>query len=44
MSVSIFSYAGEVTVGFMVNGRLVDDPSSLVDDFEVSLQEVLAAA
>jgi hypothetical protein len=41
MSVSIFSYAGSVTVGFMVNGNLVDDPSTLVGDFETSLEEVL---
>jgi diacylglycerol O-acyltransferase len=44
MSVSIFSYAGSVTVGFMVNGNLVDDPSTLVDKFEASLEEVLAVA
>lgn len=40
MSVSIFSYAGEVTVGFMVNGRLVEDPQTLVADFEATLAEL----
>jgi len=34
MSVSIFSYDGEVTVGFMVNGRLVEEPHDLVAAFE----------
>jgi WS/DGAT/MGAT family acyltransferase len=43
MSISIFSYAGGVTVGFMVNGRLVDDPTCLVEDFGASLTELLAA-
>jgi hypothetical protein len=26
MSVSVFSYAGKVTVGFLVDDALVDDP------------------
>ena len=42
MSVSIFSYDGEVTVGFMVNGRLVDDASVLVGAFEAAAAELLA--
>ncbi len=43
MSVSIFSYAGEVTVGFMVNGRLVEHPQVLVEAFEHALDELAAA-
>ena len=31
MSVSIFSYAGKVTVGFLVDAGLVDDPQPLAD-------------
>ena len=31
MSVSIFSYAGHVTVGFLVNRRLAGDPQALAD-------------
>jgi hypothetical protein len=31
MSVSIFSYAGEVSVGFLVDAGLVPDPDALVD-------------
>jgi WS/DGAT/MGAT family acyltransferase len=41
MSVSVFSYAGEVTVGFMVNGRLADDPQELVAAFEAAVDELL---
>lgn len=43
MSVSIFSYDGEVTVGFMVNGRLVEDPHDLVAAFESAAGAVLSA-
>ena len=43
MSVSIFSYAGHVTVGFLVNRRLTDDPQALADGVSGQL-EVLAAA
>jgi WS/DGAT/MGAT family acyltransferase len=43
MSVSIFSYAGEVTVGFMVNGRLIEDPEVLVTELQASLEELVAA-
>jgi hypothetical protein len=28
---SVFSYAGEVTVGFLVDAGLVDDPQQLAD-------------
>ena len=31
MSVSVFSYAGKVTVGFLVDAGLVDDPQPLAD-------------
>jgi diacylglycerol O-acyltransferase / wax synthase len=33
MSVSVFSYAGKVTVGFLVDTALVDDPQPLADGF-----------
>jgi diacylglycerol O-acyltransferase len=39
MSVSIFSYAGQVTVGFLVDAGLVPDPDELVDE----LQQEIAA-
>jgi WS/DGAT/MGAT family acyltransferase len=34
MGVSIFSYAGGVTVGFQVDAGLVPDPETIVDHFE----------
>lgn len=37
MSVSIFSYAGEVTVGFLTDAGLVDDPQPLADAFRDEL-------
>jgi diacylglycerol O-acyltransferase / wax synthase len=37
MSVSVFSYAGKVTVGFLVDDALVDDPQQLADDFRREL-------
>jgi diacylglycerol O-acyltransferase len=37
MTVSIFSYAGEVTVGFMTDIGLVPDPGPLVEAFEREL-------
>jgi hypothetical protein len=36
-SVSIFSYAGEVAVGFLVDAGLVPDPDVLVADFDAEL-------
>ncbi len=33
MSVSVFSYAGKVTVGFLVDTALVEDPQELADGF-----------
>jgi diacylglycerol O-acyltransferase / wax synthase len=41
MSVSIFSYDGQVTVGFMVDARLVPDPDAIVADVEDELAELL---
>ena len=41
MSVSVFSYAGKVTVGFLVDAALVDDPQPLADGFR---REVLRLA
>jgi diacylglycerol O-acyltransferase / wax synthase len=38
MSVSIFSYAGEVTVGFMVDTALLPDPGPLTKAFEAELR------
>ena len=37
MSVSVFSSAGKVTVGFLVDDALVDDPQQLADDFRREL-------
>jgi hypothetical protein len=39
--VSVFSYAGKVTVGFLVDAGLVDDPQPLADGVA---REVLALA
>ena len=38
MSVSIFSYRGEVTVGLMVDAALVPDPDEVVTQFESELR------
>jgi diacylglycerol O-acyltransferase / wax synthase len=38
MSVSIFSYRGEVTVGLMVDAALVPDPEAIVAQFERELK------
>ena len=40
MSVTIFSYAGKVTVGFMAAERLVSDPQELADGFRAQLLEL----
>jgi WS/DGAT/MGAT family acyltransferase len=40
MTVSIFSYAGEVTVGFMADVSLVPDPQPLVDAFDAELRSL----
>ena len=41
MSVSVFSYAGKVTVGFLTDAGLVPDPQELADGFR---QDLLALA
>lgn len=38
MSVSIFSYRGEITVGLMVDAALVPDPSQIADRLEAELE------
>ena len=38
MSVSIFSYRGEVTVGLMVDAALVPDPGEIVKQLEQELK------
>jgi diacylglycerol O-acyltransferase / wax synthase len=40
MTVSIFSYQGEVTVGFMADTALVPDPQPLVAAFEAELKQL----
>jgi WS/DGAT/MGAT family acyltransferase len=37
MSVSVFSYAGKVTVGFLVDAGLVPEPQALADSFRAEL-------
>jgi diacylglycerol O-acyltransferase len=44
MSVSIFSYAGEVTVGLMADAGLIPDPEAIVSAFERELASLPAAA
>jgi hypothetical protein len=38
MSVSIYSYRGEVTVGLMVDAALVPDPDEVVAQYERELR------
>jgi len=38
MSISIFSYCGEITIGLMVDAGLVSDPRAIVDQLERELQ------
>ena len=40
MTVSIFSYQGEVTVGFMADTNLVPDPQPLVAGFDAELKRL----
>jgi len=40
MSVSIFSYRGEVTVGLMVDAALIPDPDHLIDRLEQELESL----
>jgi WS/DGAT/MGAT family acyltransferase len=44
MSVAIFSYRGEVTVGLMVDAKLVPDPDQIVTGLEAELDELAALA
>jgi hypothetical protein len=37
MTVSIFSYAGQVTVGFLTDAGIVPDPQPLADAFRAEL-------
>lgn len=43
MSISIFSYRGEVTVGLMVDAAMVPDPDRVVAEFERELGELVVA-
>jgi diacylglycerol O-acyltransferase / wax synthase len=43
MTVSIFSYAGEVTIGFMADTGLVRDPGALARGFERELERLCGA-
>lgn len=42
MTISIFSYNGELTVGLMADAGLIPDPDELVADFDRELRELLA--
>lgn len=42
MTISIFSYNGELTVGLMADAGLIPDPNELIADFDHELQELLA--
>jgi diacylglycerol O-acyltransferase / wax synthase len=44
MSVSVFSYAGKVTVGFLTDAGLVPDPQALADAFREELLALARAA
>lgn len=41
MTISIFSYAGDLTVGLMADAKLIPDPDELITDFEDELAELL---
>lgn len=41
MTISIFSYAGDLTVGLMADAGLIPDPEELVTDFETELSRLL---
>jgi diacylglycerol O-acyltransferase / wax synthase len=41
MSVTIFSYAGEITVGLAVDAGLIPDPERIVTAFESELEALL---
>jgi diacylglycerol O-acyltransferase / wax synthase len=44
MSVSIFSYRGEVTVGLMVDAGLVPDPGAIIVQFEKELRAMATSS
>ena len=44
MSVSIFSYAGKVTIGFLTDAGLVPDPGALADGFRAQLPAIARRA
>jgi hypothetical protein len=44
MSVAIFSYAGEVTLGVMTDAGLVPDPETIIEAFEPELQSLAGEA
>ena len=44
MSVSVFSYAGKVTVGFLTDAGLVPEPQALADGFREELLALARAA
>ncbi len=41
MSVSIFSYAGNILVGLMVDAGLVPDPGSIIAHFEEEMEALV---
>ena len=41
MTVSIFSYSGEVTVGLMVDSGLIPEPDEIVRGFDTELRALL---
>jgi diacylglycerol O-acyltransferase / wax synthase len=43
MSVSLFSYGGRVTVGFLTDAGLIDDPQPLADAFRTELLSLARA-
>jgi diacylglycerol O-acyltransferase / wax synthase len=44
MSVSLFSYGGQVSVGFLVDPGVIDDPQDLADDFRAELLALARSA
>jgi WS/DGAT/MGAT family acyltransferase len=42
MTISIFSYDGELTVGLMADAGLIPNPDELIADFESELEELLS--
>ena len=44
MTVTIFSYAGGVRVGFMTDAHRVPDPETIAHDFELEFEELAAPA